>query len=143
VTSTGAEAELAYAGDDGTLASFGYATATARDARTDARLTNSPRHLVRLRASRPFRGQGLIPALELQWESERLTRSGGSSGDRFLVSATVSGRLSPRLGYGAGVTNLLDRRYGDPGAEYHTQETIPQRGGNYWITLRWFLGQPR
>jgi len=37
----------------------------------------------------------------------------------------------------AGIYNVLDEDYGDPGGTEHAQDVIPQDGRNYRVTVRY------
>jgi outer membrane receptor for ferrienterochelin and colicins len=45
--------------------------------------------------------------------------------------------LVRRLGLTAGVYNLFDTRFSDPGSEEHRQDALLQDGRNFRVKLEW------
>jgi iron complex outermembrane receptor protein len=114
------------------VASFSYTD--ARDSRTGAWLNNSPRRLGRLRLAGPLAGARLRGGVELQHEGERRTLSGGNTEAITIANANViwtdsSGDFELSLT----VYNLLDRSFGYPGGEEHTQDEIPADRRNFRV----------
>ncbi|MEZ4267988.1 MAG: TonB-dependent receptor [Myxococcota bacterium] len=92
-------------------------------------LSNSPRHMFKLGMVVPVWGEKLQVALDGSFLSPRRTLSDARSERAVLLDLHVSSRgLLPGLELRAGVRNLLDWRYGDPGSAEHVQDLIPQNG---------------
>ncbi|MEK6815120.1 MAG: TonB-dependent receptor [Nitrospirota bacterium] len=109
-----------------------WAYQISEDAATGEALSNSPRHLAKLRVGVPIVGDKLYAGLESQFTSKRKTVSGGDIGG-FAVSNLV---LSSRRWIGglvltAAVYNLFDRKYSDPASDSHVQDAIPQDGRSF------------
>jgi iron complex outermembrane receptor protein len=63
--------------------------------------------------------------------TEKDTREPG----RTLADLTFTGSLPAGLTLSAGVFNLLDEEYGDPGSEEHLQDVIPRDGRTFRGTV--------
>ncbi len=109
-----------------------------RDQKTRDLLTNSPRHLAKLNADFPLRGETLVAGIEAQYTSTRLTQAGNDDPGFTIVNLTLLTRhLARGLDLSASVYNLFGRTYADPGSEHHVQDTIEQDGRNYRLKLTW------
>lgn len=128
VTAMGVEAALdgRWAGVLDVRASYALQQAKSDDGRE---LTNSPRHMLKLGAVVPVWGEKLQVAMDGSFLSPRRTLSGARSERVVLLDVHLSSRgLLPGLELRAGVRNLLNWRYGDPGSTEHVQDLIPQNG---------------
>jgi iron complex outermembrane receptor protein len=113
-------------------ARLGYSWQNATDRSTGEWLVNSPRHLLKGQLSGAFWGDRIVPALDLQYTSQRKTLAGSLAGGHWLASFTLSARrLLPGLEVAASVHNLLGATYADPGTDTNTQDTIPQDGRSF------------
>ena len=129
VETRGAEMELETRGWRGLRGRISYAYQEAVDERTHRLLTNSPRILAKVNLLIPFLAGRLTAGLESQYTSARRTLSGGEAGGFGVVNLTLTGREWIRhLEVSAGLYNLLDRAYADPGSREHVQDLIPQNG---------------
>jgi outer membrane receptor for ferrienterochelin and colicins len=113
--STGIEAEVA--GKPRTwlesAASWTYQRATAFPSREE--LTNSPRHIAKVRAGVPLARNLLFLSAAARYVSSRATLSGPPVGGATLFDLTLStDRISRQFDFVAGVRNSLSRRYEDP-----------------------------
>ena len=109
-----------------------------RDQKTRDLLTNSPRHLAKLNADFPLRGEALTAGVEAQYTSTRLTLAGNNAPGFTVVNLTLLSRhLARGLDLSASVYNLFDTTYADPGSEHILQDTIEQDGRNYRVKLTW------
>jgi outer membrane receptor for ferrienterochelin and colicins len=113
-----------------------YSYQDARDLSTDDRLTASPQHLAKLHMAAPLSGERLFGALEVQYVGDRPTVRGGSADAYVLVNLDVSaGRTGDDWRLAAGVDNVFDERYSDPGSEEHVQDAIEQDGRRLRVEL--------
>jgi iron complex outermembrane receptor protein len=121
---TGYEARLSYSYQD------------AIEHSTGAWLVNAPRHLLKGQLSAAFWGDRIVPALDLQYTSQRKTLAGDVVGEHWLANFTLSARrLLPGLEVSASVYNLLGTAYADPGADTNTQDTIRQDGRSFRLKV--------
>jgi iron complex outermembrane receptor protein len=105
---------------------------------SDLPLTNSPRHLLKLNLAAPLAGDRLSAGFEAQYTSSRLTLAGRRAGGFTVANLTILAvRLVEGAEVSAGVYNLFDKRYGDPGSEEHVEDVIQQDGRNFRLTLTW------
>ncbi|MSP26351.1 MAG: TonB-dependent receptor, partial [Myxococcales bacterium] len=114
-----------------------WAMQRTEDSRDGSRLPNSPTHQVKLNLIAPLLGERFFAATELQYTSDRVTIYGTRAGNAFLTNLTLD---APDLAAGfslqAGVRNLFNERYFDPGSEEHVQARIEQNGRTLFITTR-------
>ncbi|MGH7805984.1 MAG: TonB-dependent receptor domain-containing protein, partial [Candidatus Binatia bacterium] len=111
-----------------------YAFSDAR-ASGGSRLTNSPRHLGRIAASAPllFDARG---SAELVLVGPRLTLQRKKLSTTTLLNlAVTSGTGIPNLDFSAGLYNVLNQKYSDPGGSEHVQDRIPQDRFTYRVQL--------
>jgi iron complex outermembrane receptor protein len=84
----------------------------------------------------PIIKEKLFLGLEEQYTSTRNTLFGGSVDEYFLTNLTLFGKnLVKGWDISAGVYNLFDRKYDDPGAEEHIQAAIEQDGRTYRLKV--------
>jgi iron complex outermembrane receptor protein len=114
-----------------------YALQRARDRDTDEELTNSPRHLGKIRLAVPGPISGTTIGVEVQTMSERLTVARTLVGGHALANVHYVHPINTRLAFTATLRNLFDVDYDDPASAEHRQETIPQDGRTGYIGLRW------
>jgi outer membrane receptor for ferrienterochelin and colicins len=99
-------------------------------------LTNSPRHLAKLNFSVPLASRRVFASFQGLYTSERRTLTGTNLPAFFVSNATVlSKSLFRGFDVSAGVYNLFNVRYADPGAEEHRQDSIQQDGRSYRLKL--------
>jgi outer membrane receptor protein involved in Fe transport len=133
VTSQGVELQADYRRSDGL---WSYASYSRQDAREGGVwLINSPANLARAGISTPT-SQRFQGALELSYESGRKTLGGNRTPGVALTNVTVSTALRTSLRLSATVKNLLNVRYATPGGPNHPEDTIPQNGRTFLVTLR-------
>ncbi|MEP7340328.1 MAG: TonB-dependent receptor [Acidobacteriota bacterium] len=115
---------------------FGYTLQDTQDQQTKQTLTNSPRHLGKLNLIAPLLKKKIFAGLELQYTSKRKTLDGTDAQAVWLPNFTLfSQKLVRGLDLSFSVYNLFDRKYGDPGAVEHRQNTIEQNGRNFRLKL--------
>jgi iron complex outermembrane receptor protein len=77
----------------------------------------------------PLLRDTLFAGVDLRALSNRNTVQGGRAGGYLVTSLTLtSPNLVRGLELSAGVYNLFDVPYGDPGGEEHVQNVIPREG---------------
>ena len=108
----------------------------------EARLTNSPEHLVGVRGVVPLIPELMTLAARLRVESPRLGRRIEVDGTQTLVEGDVpvladlvlSGEIPQiQLSWSAGVRNLFDWRFGYPGGGDLRQLFVPQPGRQFFV----------
>jgi iron complex outermembrane receptor protein len=114
-----------------------YAWQKARDRDTDEELTNSPRHLAKLRVGVPGPTAGSTAALEIRTSSERLALSRTAVPGHAIANVHYVHPLGPSLTLTATFRNLFDADYADPASEEHLQDAIPQDGRTVHVGLQW------
>jgi len=131
---TGAEVELRVPLPGGISARAAYCLQDAR-AKGGRRLTNSPRHLASTAMLFPL-PFGASAGAELLVVSPRLTLRGKSLETVTLANLTLTtGTGIPNLDFAAGLYNLLNQHYADPGGSEHRQDRIPQDRFTYRVQL--------
>ncbi len=99
-------------------------------------LTNSPRHLAKVNFSVPLASRRVFASFQGLYTSDRRTLTGTNLPAFFISNATVlSKSLFRGFDISAGVYNLFNVRYSDPGAEEHRQDSIQQDGRSYRLKL--------
>jgi outer membrane receptor for ferrienterochelin and colicins len=122
----GFEAEVESRFGNGLVARAGYTFAQVRDRDSDQPVSNSPSNLATVTLQAPV--SRLFVALEGQYVGERLTLDGSAADGYFAPNVTVSSAVDRRIGFGLSIYNFLNRRYADPGAEEHRQQSLQQDG---------------
>jgi outer membrane receptor protein involved in Fe transport len=143
----GAEAEIRREWRQGWMVSASYSFQRTRvgdlasDA-PDARLTNSPEHLLSFRGVAPIVPELLTLALRLRVESPRLGLRVNDDATTelvegpvpFLADLVLSGEVEDvGLSYSFGVRNLLDWRYAYPAGEDIAVPFVPQPGRTFFV----------
>jgi iron complex outermembrane receptor protein len=116
-----------------------YALQQSIDPDTNISLTNSPRHVAKLRFS--TRGPVLRStiAFETQYLSRRSTLAGGSVAPSAVANITFVEPLHGRMEMVAAIRNAFDTAYAIPGSKEHRQDVIEQNGRTFSIGVRWRL----
>lgn len=132
IESKGVEAEASTQLPGGATGRASWAYQQTTEVETGNALVNSPRHLLKLNLAVPLFGEKLSAGLEARYTTRRLTLAGNEGGGFFLANLTLLSRsLLHGLDVSASIYNVLDRRYGDPGAEEHRQDVIQQDGRSF------------
>jgi iron complex outermembrane receptor protein len=116
------------------VGSYTYQHARGDDERT---LSNSPRHLVRARATGPVMGRWLFFGAEALYTGDRGTLGGAVAPGGLLGNLTVTSRELGRARLSLTIGNLFDRAYTDPGAAEHPSDLITQPGRTIRAKLAW------
>ncbi|MGH9797337.1 MAG: TonB-dependent receptor plug domain-containing protein [Candidatus Polarisedimenticolia bacterium] len=135
VRGRGLEVEVERRWAEGHRLRFSHAYQGTRDLGAGMSLSNSPRHLSKLHAGFSLLRDRLETGFELLSMSGRRTPKDTREPGRTLANLTVTGFLPAGLTLSAGVLNLLDEEYGDPGSEEHVQDVIPQDGRSFRATV--------
>ena len=136
VRARGLELELQGRWPQGLQGRFSYTFQKAENPATGKGLTNSPRHLARLRLAAPLGDGKLSLGLEMDFMSRRKTLAGGETGGFGVTNVTLLSRdLWPGGEVSASIYNLFDQEYADPAAEEHRQAVIPQDGRTFRLKL--------
>jgi iron complex outermembrane receptor protein len=144
VRSQGVEFEAEVRSKNGIHGLASYTTQRARDWITKETLTNSPRHLAKLRFSVPLAGvaAGSAASLEVHYLSRRGTLAGRDVNAVAVAHLTVVGRVRPGLDVVGSIRNLFDQDYADPASDEHRQDSIPRDGRTIRAGLRWTFLSP-
>jgi outer membrane receptor for ferrienterochelin and colicins len=131
------EAQMRFGGASRALMS--YALQSAVDQETQARLPNSPRHMVKSRISLPGPTRQSFVSVEGQYLSSRETLAGLRVSAATTFNVTMVQPLGRAWELTGGVRNIFDNQYLDPVSTQHRQDAIPQNGRTARIGLRWSL----
>jgi iron complex outermembrane receptor protein len=132
----GLELELEAKLPSGLRGRVSYAFQDSKNLQDSVALSNSPKHLAQLNISAPLIREQLFTSISLLYMSKRRTLGGNEAGDYLLPNLTVSsGRLLRGFELSAGVYNLFNQQYGDPGSEEHRQDIIQQNGRTFRVKL--------
>jgi len=136
VGSKGLELELSAKWLSGLEGRGSYNLQRTSDRTTGQVLTNSPLHLAKLGFIAPVVGNKLFASLDSWYMSRRRTLSGASVGGFAVFNANLLSRnLGRHAELSAGLYNLFDKDYADPGAEEHLQDALRQDGRNFRVKL--------
>jgi iron complex outermembrane receptor protein len=137
VTSNGLELQMEDTWDNGFQARVSYSWQDTRFDKNNARLTNSPEHMVKLNLIAPLWQDIVFLGFETRYMSgrKRPQPDAGSApvgkevGDNVISNLTVFTKNWVKgLELSAGAYNLFDERYFDPGSLDHRQTGIQQDG---------------
>ena len=132
----GVEAEIEGKWSNGALLRASYTRQEAESGLTGERLTNSPENMLQAHASVPLWRDKVFGSVELLYASGRTTLSRQSTGEAWLLNATLFSReLAHGLEFSASVYNLLNHEYRTPGGEEHLQDTIEQDGRAFRVKV--------
>ena len=132
----GLETEARLAAGFNLHASYQYADAHLHGANQP--LSNSPRSLGRAALTRRTVGGRLVASTEVMFVGSRLAIDGTSSPAFGLWNASIGApTLVRHVTLQLDARNLLNRAYGDPGAEEHRQSLIPQDGRTARLRATW------
>jgi len=107
------------------------------------RLTNSPRHMAKLRLSVAGPSVGSFASFEWQYMSTRTTLAGNTVAPASLANATFSLPIGRAVTFRGQVRNLLDNRYADPGSDEHVFDSLEQNGRTALVGLHWSFWNPK
>jgi len=133
VTSRGLELQADYRRSDGLWSYISYSRQRANEGRT--RMVNSAANLAKAGISTPT-SRPLQGAIELRYETGRLTFAGNETQAALLTNLTLSAALRPSMRLSITVKNLTNVQYATPGGLNHLEDTIPQDGRTLLVRLR-------
>ncbi|MCP4407400.1 MAG: TonB-dependent receptor [Gammaproteobacteria bacterium] len=134
VEAHGVELELEGKRPSGWAGRLSYTYQDTEDQVTGATLPNSPKHLAKGNLIAPLIGERLFAGLELQYTDTRKNVRGTHIDDFTIANLTLHAPgLWKGLDLSAGLYNVFDKKYSDPGSEEHTQEGIEQDGISYRV----------
>jgi len=134
IESNGLELQLEQFFENGFQARVSYSWQENRDKETRQRLANSPEHMVKLNLIAPLWADKVFVGFETQYMSGRKTTLEGHVGDYVISNLTVfTQNWLKGLELSAGVYNLFDEQYFDPGSDTHRQNAIEQDGLTFRI----------
>jgi len=138
VQTAGEEFEVRRTWRDGWMISFNQAFQHTREGGLidGDPTTNSPAHLLALKAAMPLAGSGVSSvATRIRYESGRLTTADEWTNPALLWDLSLTGQIpAARLSYGVGVRNLLDWKVEHPGNWDYAQSKLPQPGRTFWLS---------
>lgn len=138
IKARGAELTLEGKWSSGVEGRVSYALQETRDDRTDVKLTNSPQHLVKGNLIVPLWQDKVFGSLEARYTSSRLTLQGNSASPFYVINAALfSQKILKGWELSAHLNNLLNQKYGYPGAGEHRQDIIDQDGRTFWVKLKY------
>jgi outer membrane receptor for ferrienterochelin and colicins len=145
VRATGLECELTARLHAGLNGYANYTYEHARYVDGDAALTNVPVHMVKLGLESQFL-EVLRAALEMQYQSSRMTVRGSSTLPFFVANLNIAAASSAtgdtwpgQVHFSLLVRNLFNAAYSTPGGFEHLQTAIAQDGRSYLFRLEWAL----
>ncbi len=137
IRATGLELESEIRLKRGAQALASYALQDANDAPTGLRLTNSPRHMAKLRLSVPGPRARSFASFEWLYMSSRATIAGLTVNPAVVANATINLPLGRSVTLTGQIRNLFDARYADPASDEHLPDSIEQNGRTARLGFRW------
>jgi outer membrane receptor for ferrienterochelin and colicins len=136
VNAKGLEIQLTRKDANGIQMRLSYTAQRALDADSHEPLSNSPRQVTQASLIAPFVKGKLFASFETLYMGRRRTLS-GKAVDSFMVSnlAIFSHKLFRNFELSAGLYNVFDKRYSDPGSEEHRQNSIEQDGRTFRVKI--------
>jgi len=137
IRATGLELESEIRLKRGAQALASYTLQDANDAPTGLRLTNSPRHMAKVRLSVPGPRARSFASFEWLYMSSRATIAGLTVDPAVVANATINLPLGRSVTLTGQVRNLFDARYADPASDEHLPDSIEQNGRTARLGFRW------
>ncbi len=134
----GGEYELRRDWQRGTMLAAQHSIAVAREGslKDGDPLTNSPTHLIGVKAAAPVVSGVSTIATRLRAGSPRLTEHGDHTPWSLLWDVTMSGELQAvPVSYAVGVRNTLDWKVWHPGGVDLAMDAVPQPGRTLFVSL--------
>ena len=107
------------------------------------RLTNSPRHMAKLRFSVAGPRTGSFASFEWQYMSTRTTLAGSTVEPASLANATFSLPIGREVTFRGQLRNMFNHRYADPASDEHAGDSIEQNGRTGLVGLHWSFWNPK
>jgi iron complex outermembrane receptor protein len=134
VRATGVEAEIETRLARGVSARLSHSSARSRDEGAGFEPANSPRHLSKFGVMLP--AGRMTVGIEGHYVSGRSALDGQRLPGVFLPNLALTSPVGRRVELAAGLYNVFDTSYADPGAEEHVQTLIPQDGRTAMLRVR-------
>ncbi len=106
------------------------------------RLTNSPRHMAKVRLSVPVSRNRSFASFEWQYLSTRTTLAGKTVDPASVAHVTVNLPFGRSLLVTGHIRNLFNARYADPVSDEQMADSIEQNGRTARIGIRWSFWTP-
>jgi outer membrane receptor for ferrienterochelin and colicins len=143
VNARGVEIQLDGRSIHGIDMQLSYTLQRTLNAMTLTALSNSPRHMAKFRISAAFAKEKVLAGFETHYMSKRLTAVSDPVGGFMIANITLySKKLLRHVDLSAGLYNLFNKRYADPGSEEHVQSTIEQDGRTFRVKLTYRISSP-
>ena len=144
ISAAGLELEGEIKLKDGVQALGSYTLQDATDVEPPGlRLTNSPRHMAKLRFSVAGPRTGSFASFEWQYMSTRTTLAGSTVDPVSLAHATFSLPIGGEVTFRGQIRNLFNHRYADPASAEHAGDSIEQNGRTGLVGLHWSFWNPK
>lgn len=136
VSAEGLELELEKKWAWGLEGGLNYIFQDAESQTFGGQLTNSPKHLGRFNLSVPLVKKKLFASMDVQYVGQRKTLAGNYTGAYVVPNFTLFSRnLLKGWQISAGLYNLFNKRYGDPGSHDNRQDIIEQDGRSFRLKI--------
>ena len=140
-TLAGVEAEIQGRWVNGTATTLSYSNNFVQKDVDGAVPENSPKHIGKMYLSVPLFQQKVFATVDTQYLSHRMTIHDERVSSYAIVNLTLLGKqIGKNLDLSFSVDNVLNKRYSDPGAQQHLQNSIQQDGRNFRGKLVWTFG---
>jgi outer membrane cobalamin receptor len=137
IAARGLEFEAEARSKSGLQALASYVLERATDRVTNQSITNSPRHVAKMRVTVPGPIARSSASLETSYLSRRSTLAGTTVAPAFVANLTAVAPLAPSWNLVATVRNAFNAHYADPASDEHRPDTIDQNGMTFRIGIRW------
>jgi iron complex outermembrane receptor protein len=136
VNSRGVETSIEVKLTNGIEGKLAYTLQSSASEQTGESLSNSPTHLAKVNLSVPLATRKIFASFQGLYTSERRTLAGREVSGSFVSNATLlSQSLFKAFDISAGVYNMFNVRYSDPGSQAHRQNSIAQDGRSFRLKL--------
>jgi len=121
---------------NGLEGSFSYSAQQATNISTRLAVTNAPKHLVQASLSMPVVKQKVFASMDLQYVSNRVLLTGGSTGAYVVPNFTLFTRnVFSNWQISASLYNAFNQKYGDPVGNGLAENVIVQNGRSFRIKV--------
>jgi iron complex outermembrane receptor protein len=136
VKAKGLEFEIEHKLKNGAMVKASHAYQVVKDETTKKIISNSPKNLSKFSLLYPAVMEKLFAGIEMQYMSKRKTLTNRDIKGFFLTNLTIYGsNLLKGLDASFSIYNLFDKKYYDPGAGEHRQDSLKQDGISFRFKL--------
>jgi outer membrane receptor for ferrienterochelin and colicins len=136
INAKGLEIQLTRKDANGIQMQLSYTAQRALDAESNEPLSNSPHQVTKASLIAPFIKGKLFAGFETFYMGRRRTLSGETVGSFMVSNLTFfSNKLFKDFELSAGLYNIFDKRYSDPGSEEHRQNSLEQDGRTFRVKI--------